>query len=179
MATVTTTLLATAAVVGAVSSVASGVMAQSAARKEAAALKDQGALAQQEAQTEAQRRADEVRRLSKKQKLAFIKNGITLEGSPLLTIDETKRQGQTEVDAISRRGYAINSLYNQRADITEREGRAQFIGGIGSGISSLAMFGASMYSGGGGTAIPKDAGGGSGSQIVTTYNGGYATGVRK
>lgn len=179
MGAVTTTLLATAAVVGAASSVASGVMAQSASRKEASAMRSQGELAAQEAGIEAQRRADEVRRLSKKQKLAFIKNGVTLEGSPLLTIDETKRQGQEEVNAIMRRGYAINSLYNQRADIADREGRAQFIGGIGSGISSLGMFGASIYSAGSGSAIPKDSGGGAGSQIVTTYNGGYATGVRK
>lgn len=146
MAAVTTTLLATAAVVGAASSVASGYSAKQSARKEAGALKSQGALAAQEAQIEASRRADEVQRLSKKQKLAFIKNGVTLEGSPLLVVEETTRQGQAEVDAISRRGYAIQSLYNERAGITEREGRAQFIGGIGSGLSSLTMFGGSMGS---------------------------------
>jgi hypothetical protein len=179
MAVTTTGVLVAAALASAVTSVASGYSAKQSARKEAGALKDQANLAAQEAQSEARRRADEVRRLSKKQKLAFIKNGVTLEGSPLLTIDETLRQGQEEVDAISRRGYAIQGLYNTRADITNREGRAQFIGGIGSGLSTLATTGASVYGGGGGTAIPKDSGGGAGSQIVTTYNGGYATGVRK
>jgi len=172
MAGLTTTLLATAAVVGAASSVASGYSAKQAARREAGALQEQGNLALEESRLAAQQRADEVRKTAKKQKLAFLKNGVTLEGSPLLTIQETERQGQQEVDAIIKRGYALNDLYATRASITENQGRAQFIGGIGSGLSNLASFGVSMYSPST-TKQPTDMNGGVGTLISTSSGMGY------
>ena len=136
------TLFTVAAIAGAGGQVYGGYQANMAAKREAGLMEDQGRLAQAEAQAEAQRRADEVRKFSKVQALAFMKNGVSLSGSPLLTINDTITQGQKEVNAISASGTAKANLYNQRAAITKNEGRAAFIGGLlggaGSGASSYA-----------------------------------------
>src|SRR4051812_45496894 len=83
------TALIAAAVVSAGASVAGGISANNSAKREAGLLNDQATLAQDEASAEANRRATEVRQFQRKQKLAFLKNGVTLEGSPLLVLDET------------------------------------------------------------------------------------------
>lgn len=112
-------------------SVVQGVMGYQAARDEARLINQQGILEQQEAQEEAQRKANEVRKFAARQKLAFLKNGVRLEGSPLLVVDETLTEGQKEVDAITRRGNALRTLRAQEAQITKNRGRAALIGGLG------------------------------------------------
>lgn len=131
------TALIAAAVVSAGASVAGGISANNAAKREAGLLNDQAGLAQNEAQAEAQRRANEVRKFQRTQKLAFLKNGVTLEGSPLLVLDDTIREGQQEVDAIVNRGTATARYYRESAAITKNKGRAALIGGIGSAASSM------------------------------------------
>ncbi len=131
------TALLAAVVVGAGSSIAGGISADKASKKEANALNDQGALAQSEAEAEARRRATEVRQFQRRQKLAFLKNGVTLEGSPLLVLDETIATGQEEVDAIMRRGTAQAKYYRESAAITRSKGRAALIGGIGGAASTV------------------------------------------
>jgi len=130
------TALIAAAVVSAGASVAGGISADKASKKEANLLNDQAALAQSEAQAEAKRRANEVRKFHRKQALAFTKNGVTLEGSPLLVLDETLREGQEEVDAIVRQGTAQAKYYRESAAQARNKGRAALIGGIGSAASS-------------------------------------------
>jgi hypothetical protein len=125
------TALITAAVVAAGASIAGGVSAQRSANQEAKLQREQGGIANAEAQRQAAIRAEEVRKFSKVQKLAFLKSGVTLEGSPLLTLDETLTQGQEEVDAISRSGASQYNLAQKQARITQNKGRAALIGGIG------------------------------------------------
>lgn len=127
-----------AAGLGAAGQVYGGYRANMAAKREAGLMEDQARVAQAEADAEAQRRAAEIRKFSKKQALAFMKNGVSLDGSPLLTIDETITEGQKEVDAIARRGDAQANLYNRRAAITKDEGRAAFVSGILGGGGSFA-----------------------------------------
>lgn len=128
---------AAATVVSAGASIAGGIAANKAAKKEASALNDQAAVTQVEAQAEAERRAIEIRKFEGKQKLAFLKNGVTLEGSPLLVLDETMREGQKEVDSIMRQGNAQANYARQNAAITRNKGRAALIGGIGNAAGSL------------------------------------------
>jgi hypothetical protein len=116
--------------IGAGASILGGIAANNAAQAEADRLEQQGRIAQQESLEEAQRKADENRKFSKVQKLAFLKNGVTLEGSPLLVLDETLDEGQKEVDAEVRRGNAQATLHNQKAAQTRNEGRAQLLGGF-------------------------------------------------
>lgn len=131
------TALIAATVVSAGASIMGGISARSSANREAKALNEQAALAQNEATAEAQRRATEVRQFQRRQKLAFLKNGVTLEGSPLLILDETLTAGQEEVDAIMRRGTAQAKYYRESAAITKNKGRAALIGGIGGAASSF------------------------------------------
>ena len=124
------------AAISAVSSIAGGIAGNQAAKDEARLLNEQGRLAQSEAQAEAQRKANENRKFLKRQKLAFLKAGVTLEGSPLFTLETTLEEGQEEVTAIAKRGRAQARLFSQRAVQTRGAGRASFISGIGGAASS-------------------------------------------
>lgn len=131
-------------VAGATGQIIGGISANRAASAEAEALQEQGRLSQAEATAEASRRAAEVRKLGKKQALAFMKNGVSLTGTPLLTINDTMDQGQQEVNAITDAGNARANLYTRRAAITKNEGRAQLIGGA---LSAAGSSGSSYISG--------------------------------
>lgn len=129
-------------VVSAGAKIIQGVQQNKAAKAEAAAQEEQGRIQAAEAQAEAQRVANDRRKFRKKQKAAFLKNGITLAGSPLLVLEETRRESQEEVDAIVRRGNAQSRLAFQRASITRAKGRSALLGGIGgafaTGVSAFA-----------------------------------------
>lgn len=129
--------LIAATTISAGSSIAGGYAASKAAKKEANMLNDQAATAEEQAQLEARRRAEDVRKFEKRQKLAFLKNGVTLEGSPLLVLEETLRLGQEEVDSIIRAGASQGRLLREKAGITKRQGRAAMIGGIGNAATSV------------------------------------------
>lgn len=134
-------VMAVMAVVSAISSIAGGMQKQAAAGKEAYALENQATLNDQETRIEAQIHATRVRKFAANQKGAFLKNGVTLEGSPLAVLDETYKFGQEEVDSIVRSGKARSQLYRDKASIARSEGRAALLGGIGSGVGSLASRG--------------------------------------
>lgn len=129
-------VMAIAAVLGAAGKVYGGYSANQAAKREAGLMEDQARLAQAEAAAEAQRKANEVRKFSRTQALAFMKNGVSLEGSPLLSINETIDEGQKEVNAITESGRAKADLYTRKAANVRAEGRAAMIGGILGGASS-------------------------------------------
>lgn len=115
----------------------SGVSGESAARVEAAAQFNQGDIARSEAAAEAQRIANQNRKFLKRQKLAFIKNGVTLDGSPLLTLETTLEEGQAEVDAEIRRGKAQARLFTARSEQTSSAGRSSLLGALFEGASSV------------------------------------------
>lgn len=119
-----------------------GYNAKQAARREASAMEAQGLTLQDEYAQEAQRRADEVRKLKAKQKLAFLANGVQITGTPNLVLDETTRQGQAEVNALTNRGNAYAKLYYQKAGIMRNEGRSAFLGSIFESAGMMAQMGA-------------------------------------
>ncbi len=108
----------------------SGYQANQSAKREASALEAQGEMAQAEADREAAAHANDVRKFARVQTLSFLKNGVTLEGSPLLVLDETITQGQEEVNSIVKSGAAQRTLFNRKAGITRSEGRAKMISSI-------------------------------------------------
>lgn len=118
------------------SSILGGFAAKDAAKREAGLQDDQARLAQSEAAAEAQRVANQNRKFLKRQKLAFIKAGVTLDDSPLFVLEETLEEGQEEVTAISRRGDAQARLFSARAQQTRGQGRAALISGFGNAASS-------------------------------------------
>ncbi len=150
------TLFVVGSAIAAGGQIYSGYQANQSAKREASALEAQGQLEQEEADREAAAHAGDVRKFSRVQALSFLKNGVTLEGSPLLVLDETLSKGQEEVDSITKSGAARRTLYNSKAAITRNEGRARMIGGITGAagtIGSAGMAGANkgLFTTGGGS----------------------------
>jgi hypothetical protein len=134
-----TVLFATMALASVGTSVAGGLTAKDAAFKEADLQDEQAQIAREEAFIEADRAASEKRNFLKRQKLAFLKSGVSLAGSPLLVLETTRSESQKEVDAIVNRGLAQERLLRQRASITRKSGRNALLQGIGGGVSSGAQ----------------------------------------
>ncbi len=118
-------------------SIFGGLSGQRAAGTEAGLQLEQAQLAQSEAAAEAQRIANQNRKFLRRQKLAFIKSGVTLEGSPLFVLETTLEEGQAEVDAEIRRGKARARLFTARAQQTIGAGRSSLLGTLFEGTSSV------------------------------------------
>ena len=106
--------------------------------------------AQQETELQARAEARENIAFEKRQKLAFLKSGVSLEGSPLLVLAETRRRGSENVGAILETG-------RTRAKGVAASGRQALIGGFSQGLSTAAG-GFSGFGGGttaGGAPIPR------------------------
>lgn len=137
-----------AAVITAGGKILGGMAERDAQKNRAGILEDNARLAAAESEARAKRRALEVRKFAANQKLAFLKNGVTLEGSPLLALDETYALGQEEVNAISKSGQAQASAYWREAQIAKKQGRAAMIGGIaGAGQTALSAAGTGSQGG--------------------------------
>jgi hypothetical protein len=95
---------------------------------EAANLNKQGDLAQSEAGMAALQKARDVKTFRENQANAYSGSGVLLEGSPMLVLENTRRLGQQEVDAIINRGQAMTELYRKNALITANQGRATILG---------------------------------------------------
>ena len=161
-------LIAIATLVSAGAQIAGGVAGRGAARIEARAQEEEGALLLLEANEEADRVNTANIKFRKKQKLAFLKRGVVLAGSPLLILEETRREGTEEVESIRRRGQAQFRLSQQRADIFRASGRASLISGIGGAFSTVSTAG--LFNTTPAPAVPSSGGGGGGG----SGGGGFA-----
>ncbi len=127
-----------AAVVG--GSLYAGFSAHKAAQQEAADLEDQASLERAELVEESRRQKIQDRKFLAKQGLMFIKGGVTLDGSPLLALEETAEEAAKQ-EAARKNQY--NARYNfgvSKAQRVESSGRSKLIGGIFGGIASgIAM----------------------------------------
>lgn len=126
------------AAIGAASSVASGIASNSAAKRESSMIAQQSAIAMSEARRAAGQRAEDVQSFMSTQARGYLNSGVTLEGSPLLVMEETRRRGQAEVDAIMRSGRAQSSLMKQRADQMRTSGRNALFGSLFKAGASFA-----------------------------------------
>jgi hypothetical protein len=147
---------------GAVSAIALGLAAVSAAAAVKGGLEAKEASEEQAelATKQAGARAAETRRLKerqvkleqreiedieKRQKLAFLASGVTLDGSPLLVMEETRRRGAENIEEIEKAGTAgeLAQIAEGRATAkaARASGRQALISGIASGarqVSGLA-----------------------------------------
>lgn len=111
------------------------------------------------AQAEANLRAEETARASardaqfataesesvrRRQKLAYLKSGVDLEGSPLLMMEATRRAGLDNAEEILRSGSQTAGAQIQegrsRASALRASGRQAFISGIGGAASSVGSW---------------------------------------
>jgi len=133
-------------VISAAATITQGFQQKESFDAEANLLEDQGRINAEESQAEAQRVANDRRKFRKKQKLAFLKNGVTLAGSPLLVLEETAFESQQEVNAIARRGTAQAKLQFQSAAIKRSTGRSAITSGIASATRTTAQAGFAIAS---------------------------------
>ena len=148
---------AVAMVISAATSVASGMMKNQEAKREARSLENQARLTEQEAEAEARIHEIRVRKFAANQKAAFLKNGVTLDGSPLMVLEETARIGGEEAGAIRRSGAARAQLFRENATQAKNAGRAALIGGLGDAAGTFGTYtmgakSAGITSGGGASA---------------------------
>lgn len=69
--------------------------------------------------------------LSSEQKVAFLNSGITLEGSPLAVMEQTRANGATNVASINRGG-------SNMASALEHQGRGALFSGLASGVGTAS-----------------------------------------
>ena len=126
----------------------SGFAANQAATQEAALQKSQGDIALKEANINATNEAYNETQLVGRQQVAFLANGVSLEGSPSLVLAQSKAYGQQQVDAILQQGQARYSLAQEGADITVAKGRAALVSGGMNALGGLSRLGAAAYKSG-------------------------------
>lgn len=137
-----------AASVAAGGKIMGGMSERDAQKHQAGLLEDQARLSQAEANAQAKKRALEVRRFAANQKVAFLKNGVTLEGSPLIALEDTYTLGQEEVNSITERGNAQSNLYWRQAQQAKKQGRAAMVGGLaGAGSTAILTYGMGQQGG--------------------------------
>jgi hypothetical protein len=137
--------------VAAVAAIASGVMQNQAAQKQAKAMEQQGDIQKAEMLTAAAQKREDTRKFQERQILAFTKNGVMIQGSPLLVLSETMTKGNQEADAMVSRGYALESLADANASATSDGGKAALVGSLG----QAASYGYQGYAAGSGKTNTK------------------------
>lgn len=141
-----------------IGSVSKGQAAQSDANTQAmlydveAVLQEkEGDIAYQDAKQAAIQRAREVRKFQAMQATKYVQSGVTLEGTPIAVLEETRKLGQQEVDYMLKRGQSLKNLAYLRAgntrltgEVTRAQGRSALYGGIfdamGTGLSNAFTF---------------------------------------
>lgn len=101
---------------------------QKAYDNEAIAQEQQAMQAEYEAGLAAQQKAREVHMHRENQANTYSASGVTLDGSPMDVLNETRALGQQEVDAILKSGQASGELLRRKAMLTRNEGRAAILG---------------------------------------------------
>jgi hypothetical protein len=140
---------------GAIAQVAGGIGGVGAANQEADLQRQQGQIALQESQVNANNAAFNETQAVQNQRLAFLANGVSLEGSPSLVLAASKSYAQTQVQSILDQGAAQYNLAQREAAITQNKGRAALIADVAQGVGTEA------------TGVQKfiQAGGGSGTGV--------------
>jgi hypothetical protein len=84
----------------------------------------------------------DIDKTADRQKLAFLKSGVSLEGSPLLKLEETRRLGAENIEEIEKSGEAqANAQITEgrvAANQLKASGRQSLISGITGGARTAA-----------------------------------------
>ena len=116
--------------IAAAGSLYAGYSGYESSKKEASLQKAQGEEATREASVNAANEAYNQTQMVEKQRLAFLANGVSLEGSPSMVLASSKAYGQQQVNEILRQGQARAGLAYGEAAITQQKGTAALLSGI-------------------------------------------------
>jgi len=143
-----------AVVVTAVGTVVSADNQRRAANQNADAQEQAAIAAQKKADFDAQRQRESVSKLLSAQRALWGKSGLTMEGTPLLTLEDTAGKGELDTLAIRFGGDLASARERSAANLSRMQGaNAQTAGYFSAGSSLLS--GAAQA---GGYAAKKDAG---------------------
>ena len=126
-------------------SILSGVQQQQAASEQAGIARQQASMQAAEAGRvsgaqafQAEQDADRAR---SRQKLAFLKSGVSLEGSPLLIMEETRQRGLDNVNEIIKSGASSGAAALTEGRIAAQNlqsaGRQSLVKGLTSGLAKI------------------------------------------
>jgi hypothetical protein len=121
---------AAASAVQALSQVGQGFAGMQSANAEAGALEQQANITMQQAQYDAQQKRRSVLQEAADQSEQYANSGVTLEGTPSRILEDTRRQGQQEVNQIQKRGQYSAQLLRTQALRQKQAGRLSLFGGI-------------------------------------------------
>ena len=145
------TILMGLSAVSAATSLVSGFQGMSEGNDQAAIAmaqaKARGAESARVSEREARLTQEDAIATERRQKLAYMASGVTLEGSPLLVMEETRRKGQENVDEILKAGKASSAAAlaegRLQASAAKSSGRQAFVSGltgaVGSGLNAYSM----------------------------------------
>jgi len=122
----------------------SGIFSMDAADSRASTLRSQARLVEAEANADASRYASEATAFKASQKMAFLKSGVKLEGSPLDILDETARVSTENISAIRARGQAQALSLKSEAGAVKAEGRLAFLKSAVGATKTIATTGAAL-----------------------------------
>ena len=126
-------------------SILGGVQQQQAASEQAGIARQQASMQAAEAGRvsgaqafQAEQDADRAR---SRQKLAFLKSGVSLEGSPLLIMEETRQRGLDNVNEIIKSGASTGAAELTEGRIAAQNlqsaGRQSLVKGLTSGLAKI------------------------------------------
>jgi hypothetical protein len=111
----------------------------------AAVAERDAASAKQSAEYEAGQKRKETQKLLGRQRALYGKAGVTLEGSPLLMMEETASEGEIDALMIEREGKLRAGSYQSEAALSRMKGSAaKRAGYYGAGSSLLTGAGSAM-----------------------------------
>ena len=107
-----------------------GIFGMNAADAQAGSLRSQLSLVRAESEADIVRYAESASDFRAKQKLAYLKSGVTLEGSPLEILDETVRVSSENISAMRAKTTADILSAESKISALRGQGRAALVGGI-------------------------------------------------
>ncbi len=125
----------------AVGSVVAGSQKNTADLQEAKAQNLQAQAAENDAQLNAAQQARTTQQTAASQTVAYLANGVSVQGSPMAIIGDTLNQGQIEINATLKHGNLLKQLYNMKAQQYQQAGRSALLGGAGQAATGLTNAG--------------------------------------
>lgn len=105
-------------------------------RRESKSLKKEAAITTEEGLAEAERIKLQGKEFEANQRLSYLKSGVSLRGSPLLVLAETQKETEKQVDAQTRRTFAMRSKLRTQARRARVKGRAGILSSGSSGTGA-------------------------------------------
>lgn len=141
-------IMAIGAVLGAASSIMSGVMQANAQEAQAAVYERQAEIEADKGRYEAGMEQDRVKKMVGENRAAALASGLALSGSPADVILDNTTEGEMDVQAIKYGAEIKSSNYKMQAGIARMRAGQAMAGGVIGALSPLIRGGRTFFKGG-------------------------------